>query len=94
MIMLECGLLERQDQCYLDDCSRINWQKIENNLRRLAEIYDEQLWRLIEYMLKGDIRVRPDWQDLSKLINSKDLKPNTQNNGVQPEIQLKQTSKR
>jgi len=28
MIMLECGLLERQDQCYLDDCSRINWQKI------------------------------------------------------------------
>lgn len=94
MIMLECGLLERQEQCYLDDCSRINWQKIENNLRRFAEIYDEQLWRLIEYMLKGDIRVRPDWQDLSKLINSKDLKPNTQNNGVQPEIQLKQASKR
>ena len=28
MIMMECGLLERKDECYMDDCSRINWQKI------------------------------------------------------------------
>jgi hypothetical protein len=39
MILLECGLLERQDQCYLDDCSKLNWAKIEANLSRFSHLY-------------------------------------------------------
>ena len=51
IIMLECGLLERQDQCYLDDCSRINWSKIEANICRFGHMYDDDLKQLISLML-------------------------------------------
>ena len=39
MIMLEAGLLRRQDDCYEDDCSRVNWRQIEHNLNVFAEMY-------------------------------------------------------
>lgn len=28
MLIMEAGLLNRQDDCYEDDCSRINWKQI------------------------------------------------------------------
>lgn len=41
MILLECGLLERQDQCYLNDCSAVSFERIEANLRRFGNIYED-----------------------------------------------------
>ena len=43
MILLQCGLLERQDQCYLDDCSKLNWSKLDANLLRFGHSYEEEL---------------------------------------------------
>lgn len=28
IIALECGLLENQDQCYVEDCGKVNWQRV------------------------------------------------------------------
>lgn len=62
-------MLERQDQCYLDDCSKINWSKIEANLSRFGHHYDDDLRQMINLMLERDIRNRPDWLDLNKFVN-------------------------
>lgn len=34
MIVLEAGLLERQNECYLDECSAVNWHILQRNLNR------------------------------------------------------------
>lgn len=31
MIMLECGLLDRQNNCYLDECAKVHWNQIRQN---------------------------------------------------------------
>lgn len=64
MIILECGLLERQDQCYLNDCSEVSFERVEGNLRRFGEVYEEKLRIMVEQMLLRDIRERPDWIEL------------------------------
>lgn len=40
MIVLECGLLEKQDKCYQDDCSRVNWPALNTSLKKFSENYD------------------------------------------------------
>jgi serine/threonine protein kinase len=69
MILLECGLLERQDQCFLNDCSEVNFDRIEANLKRFGDFYEEELRKMVELMLNRDIRNRPDWIDLIKHVN-------------------------
>lgn len=32
MILLECALLERQDECYHNDYERVNWNKLQERL--------------------------------------------------------------
>ena len=68
MILLECGLLERQDQCYLEECSNINWSKVEANVCRFGHVYDEDLKKMLGLMLERDIRKRPDWLDLNSFV--------------------------
>lgn len=69
MIVLECGLLERQDQCYVNDCSEVNFDRIEGKLKRFGEIYGEELRKMVELMLARDIRNRPDWKQLNTCVN-------------------------
>jgi|JI61114C2RNA_FD_contig_31_6944537_length_1062_multi_3_in_0_out_0_3 hypothetical protein len=56
MIMLEVGLVESQDGCYLMHHRSINWQKLHANLQRLREKYGPELYQVIEMMLKRDWR--------------------------------------
>jgi hypothetical protein len=69
MIMLECGLLDRQDHCYLNDCSEVNFERIEANLNSFEQLYGEDLRKMVEAMLSRDIRNRPDWIELLKYVN-------------------------
>jgi hypothetical protein len=39
IIALEAALLERQDGCYLEHSSRVNWQAVTGNLERVRERY-------------------------------------------------------
>lgn len=39
MIMLEAGLLQYQDECYRDECSRVHWDTLQYNLDRFGEGY-------------------------------------------------------
>lgn len=71
MILLECGLLERQDQCYLNDCSAVSFERIEGNLRRFGSIYEDELRQMVELMLLRDIRERPDWTELLKYVDKR-----------------------
>jgi hypothetical protein len=36
MIMLECGLLKSQIECYKDDCGRIDFGILQDNLNRFG----------------------------------------------------------
>lgn len=71
MILLECGLLERQDQCYLNDCSAVSFERIEGNLRRFGSNYEDELRQMVELMLLRDIRERPDWTELLKYVDKR-----------------------
>ena len=52
----------------MDDCSKLNWSKLQVNLSRFGQSYDEDLQRLLVLMLERDIRVRPDWLDLNRFV--------------------------
>jgi hypothetical protein len=41
-------------------------------LNRFGEFYGEDQKKLIELMLKRDIRVRPDWLDLNNYVDSQE----------------------
>lgn len=69
MIMLECALLERQDHCYLHDCSEVSFERVQANLKRFSEAYDGELSSYVVWMLSRDIRDRPDWIELLKHVN-------------------------
>jgi hypothetical protein len=36
MLVLEAGLLQRQDDCYEDECSRVNWKQVELNVNKFG----------------------------------------------------------
>lgn len=77
MIMLECALLERQDECYLDDSSHIQWQKVTSGVNRVAQIYSPELKMMIEIMLTRDIWKRMDWISLEKFVHEKKAEKDT-----------------
>lgn len=64
MIMLEAGLLEAQDDCYRDECSRVHWDTVKFNLERFGEIYSSELKKTVESMLEEAWQDRPEWIDL------------------------------
>ena len=66
MILLECGLLERQDPCYKDEYQRIDYEQLDKNVRRFGLEYSEELRIITEVMLKKDNKDRPDWLDLEQ----------------------------
>ena len=64
MILLEAGLLRQQDECYEDDCARINWRQIEHNIGLFTELYGQEFKRVLEKMLRLHTIDRIDWQGL------------------------------
>lgn len=52
----------------MDDCSKINWSKLDANLCRFGHEYDEDLKKMVSLMLEKDIRNRPDWMDLNRFV--------------------------
>jgi hypothetical protein len=39
VVILEAGLLQFQDECYRDDCSRLHWETVQYNLHRFQQAY-------------------------------------------------------
>jgi hypothetical protein len=68
MIMLEAGLLQYQDDCYRDECSRIHWETLQYNINLFQKIYSKELTDLVEFMLSRDERSRPNWLELEKYV--------------------------
>ena len=66
MVLLECGLLERQDHCYRDEYQRLDYDLLHKNVRRFGLEYSEELRIITELMLKPDNKDRPDWLDLEQ----------------------------
>ncbi len=61
MIILECGLLQYQDECYRDEYSRIHMETLEYNKNRFRKSYSEELANMLNYMLGEDANSRPEW---------------------------------
>ena len=69
MLILESGLLQRQDDCYEDDCSKINWRQIEININKFGDIYGGELKGYVDMMLAKDISHRIHWDQLIEQID-------------------------
>lgn len=51
MLILEAGLLQRQDDCYEDDCSKVNWRQVGDNINKFGELYGGELKGYVDMML-------------------------------------------
>lgn len=74
MVMLEAGLLQRQDECYTDECAAINWDKIDHNLNRFQESYGVEFRNVVEMMLRRKAEERIDWFGLDDRLSRGDIR--------------------
>jgi hypothetical protein len=68
MVLLECGLLFYQDDCYRDENSRIHWETLEYKKNIFKRSYSEELANMLEYMLGPDVSSRPEWVELESYV--------------------------
>jgi hypothetical protein len=54
LIVLEAATLERKNECYLEKCSRVNWEAINTNLNRFEGKYGKELRGILGRMLHPD----------------------------------------
>ena len=69
ILILEVGLLQRQDDCYDDDCSKINERRLDENIDKFGELYGSELRGYVEMMLARDLGKRIHWEQLIQQIN-------------------------
>lgn len=63
-MVLEAGLLQRQDDCYDDDCSKINERQLDDNITKFGELYGSELRGYVELMLARELSSRIHWEQL------------------------------
>ena len=80
MIMLECGHLKSQIDCYKDDCGRVDQKALNNSLNRFGNEYSDGLKEMVEFMLRKEAGERPDWLELEKHVRRVDGSQNNPNN--------------
>ena len=68
-MILEAGLLQRQDDCYEDDCSKVNWRQVEGNINKFADVYGGELKGYVDMMLAKEIAHRIHWDQLIEQID-------------------------
>jgi hypothetical protein len=64
MIILEIGLLEDQNLCYKENCRKINWGKLSQNIDKFGRQYKDQLKSIVLSMVAQHKKDRPTWQQL------------------------------
>ena len=69
ILVLEAGLLQRQDDCYDDDCSKINERQLDDNINKFGELYGSELRGFVEMMLARDLSQRIHWEQLIQQID-------------------------
>ena len=74
MMLLQCGLLENQRQCYSLEFSHLKWDLLNQNISRFSQKYPQpELSQVLESMLSKDISSRPDWITLSQMTSNRQL---------------------
>lgn len=70
MILLECALLERQDECYENDYERVSWTKLQERLNSVESKYGRELRGILQEMLNPSLQKRIDWATLIQRLNA------------------------
>lgn len=67
--MLECALLERQEECYENDYERVNWAKMQERLNLVESKYGRDLRSILQEILSPSLPQRIDWTTLIHRLN-------------------------
>lgn len=87
MIVLECALLERQDECYLNDYERLNWPKLQERLGSVEAKYGRELRGILQEMLNPELTNRIDWATLIQRLNGSSNLPSL-NEPIEPVLRV------
>lgn len=68
MCILHCGLLGSCHDCYDYDRGEFIFERLEEKVGELNEIYSEKLVRVLIRMLDEDVSARPDSAEVLRLI--------------------------
>ena len=71
MILLHMGLLQNQQTCYEEECRKINWVKVYQNLEQLERLYGAKVRGLVGCMLESNRKDRPTWTELKQVFSEK-----------------------
>lgn len=71
MIMLECGLLDWQGDCYERNWEAINWEKIRHKLAIIEGKYGWEVKNVLERMLEQKSDARISWQEIVQRLDPK-----------------------
>jgi hypothetical protein len=71
VIMLECSLLERQDDCFENDFERVNWGRVEKKLQVVEGKYSKNYRAVLEAMLASSPSQRIDFEGLIARLKAK-----------------------
>ena len=71
MIVLEVGLLERQDGCYEEDSARVCTGELEKRVERFGEMYGGWLKGVVHRMVEIEVGKRYDWEEVIEEVRGK-----------------------
>jgi hypothetical protein len=67
MVVLECGLLEYQDECY-NDFEDLDFERLNRNCHRLRSLYSEEICKVLMAMLQRNPLERESWMELERYV--------------------------
>ncbi len=71
MILLDCALLDWQDDCYERNWEAVNWEKIRQKLSTVEGKYGREIKSILERMLEERSDSRISWHEIIQRLDPK-----------------------